>query len=86
MSKKEKLAIGISVVKRNAITFALLLAPSSIFACTVCDSETGQQVRAGIFTNDFWSTLLAITAPFPVLLAAVAAVQYGLFRPRRPLS
>ncbi len=49
--------------------FALLL------ACTVCDSDTGQQVRAGIFNNDFVPTLAAVLAPFPLLLLAVAAVH-----------
>lgn len=73
------------MMRGYAITATLLLAPTVAAACTVCDSELGQQVRAGIFTDNFWSTLLAIAAPFPVLLVGVAAVQYALFRPRKPL-
>ncbi|MDQ3120753.1 MAG: hypothetical protein M3Q89_14500 [Verrucomicrobiota bacterium] len=49
---------------------ALLLLPSLTVACTVCNTDTGQQVRGGIFGDDFWSTLLAVALPFPVLLLA----------------
>lgn len=65
-------------MKRNSISLALLLAPSLAFACTVCDSDTGQQVRAGIFGDDFWTTLLAVASPFPVLLSGIAAYHYGI--------
>lgn len=33
-------------------------------ACTVCDSGTGEAVRAGIFNSDFWSNLTMVMAPF----------------------
>lgn len=69
-----------------AIVALLVAAPQLASACTVCDSDVGQQVRAGIFNDGFWSTLLAIVAPFPVLLGGVAAVQFGLFRSRKPGS
>ena len=39
--------------------------------------ETGQQVRAGIFNDEFWSTLLVVASPFPVLLLAIAAYHFG---------
>ena len=71
-------------MRRVSIALLLLVTPKLATACTVCDSEVGQQVRAGIFGQDFWSTLFAIVAPFPVLLGAIAAVQFGLFRSRRP--
>ena len=57
---------------------ALLLLPSLTVACTVCNTDTGQQVRGGIFGDDFWSTLLAVASPFPILLLALAAIHLGL--------
>ena len=50
----------------------------SASACTVCDSETGQQVRAGVFGEGFWSTLAAVIAPFPVFIIAIALYNFGL--------
>ena len=47
-------------------------------ACTVCDSGTGRQVRAGIFGDEFWTTLVGVIAPFPVLLTVIAAYHYGI--------
>jgi hypothetical protein len=60
------------------------LFPTFAAACTVCDSETGQQVRAGIFGDEFWTTLVGVVAPFPVLLIIIAFYHYGLpsFRAR----
>lgn len=76
--------ITVGAALRGSLATALvLLVPRLARACTVCDSELGQQVRAGIFGENFWSTLLAVAAPFPVLLGAIAAVQFGLFRPRK---
>ena len=49
----------------------------SASACTVCDSETGQQVRAGVFGEGFWSTLAAVIAPFPVFIIAIALYNFG---------
>jgi hypothetical protein len=67
---------------RTALLPALLLLPAAAAdACPVCQSETGKQVRAGIFNADFGSNLLAISLPFPVLLGVAAALHFG-FRPR----
>lgn len=49
--------------------------PLTALACTVCDSDTGQQVRAGI-AQDFWPTLLALAAPFSLLLLGVFAFNW----------
>lgn len=51
------------------------LAPAATFACTVCDSGTGQQVRAGISNEHFWPTLLGVIAPFPVMLLVIALIH-----------
>ena len=56
------------------------LLPIVASACPICNTATGQQVRAGIFGNDFWSTLLVVISPFPVLLLALAAYQYDWLR------
>lgn len=48
------------------------------WACTVCDSDTGQQVRTAIFNESFWPTLAAVAAPFPILLLGLAVYQFGL--------
>jgi len=50
---------------------------ASATACPVCDSDSGQQVRAGIFDADFGRTLIAIALPFPILLGMVLAIHFG---------
>jgi uncharacterized BrkB/YihY/UPF0761 family membrane protein len=54
------------------------LLPLIASACPMCNTETGQQVRAGIFDENFWTTLAVIVAPFPVLLLAIAIYHYGV--------
>ncbi len=51
--------------------------PRMAAACPICNTETGRQVRLGIFNDSFWSTLLAVVSPFPVLLLAIAAYRFG---------
>jgi hypothetical protein len=51
---------------------------ASLLACTVCSSETGAQVRAAIFDDNFWTTLASVAAPFPILLLGLAVYQFGL--------
>ena len=60
---------------RGSLAAFFCLLPATVGACVVCDSETGEQVRAGLFNEDFWPTLLAIASPFPVLLVAIAAIH-----------
>ena len=57
----------------------ILLVSASASACVVCDSETSQQVRAGVLSGEFWPTLAAVVAPFPVLLITIALYQIGAF-------
>ncbi len=52
-------------------------------ACPICHTETGQQVRAGIFDESFSSNLLLILAPFLVLAVILLAMHFGT-RLRRP--
>jgi hypothetical protein len=62
------------VIRAGAIT--LLLSAGTALACPVCDTATGEAVRAGIL-DDFALTLLATLAPFPILLAVVAGLHRG---------
>lgn len=59
----------------SALAFSLLAAPATLSACPVCDTATGREVRAGIFGGDFFPTLFAILAPFPVLLVLVVVIN-----------
>lgn len=60
----------------NAIAVLSMAAPGAIQACTVCASETGQQVRDGIFNESFLPTFAAVAAPFPVLLLGLALYHF----------
>jgi hypothetical protein len=68
MKQTVRHALGVVAVTLSAVTAAI--------ACPVCSTELGQQVRTGIFGPDFWSNLLAVLAPLPVL----AAVVFGIHR------
>jgi hypothetical protein len=67
--------VGRSLMPRLLGACAAFL-PLVAAACPLCNTETGQQVRAGIFGEDFWSTLLVVLSPFPVLLLAIAAYYF----------
>lgn len=53
---------------------ALASVPVDAVACPLCNSETAAAVRANLLDR-FVPTLLAVAAPFPVLLAIVAALH-----------
>ena len=59
-----------------AISFFAL--PAAVMACPICDTPTGEQVRAGIFGAGFFSTLLTVLLPFPILLVAVLIINRAL--------
>ena len=70
------------------LTFVVTLAVQaavtiSASACPVCDTGTGEQVRAGIFDGNFGSTLFAILLPFPILLGIVLLIHFGWPLPER---
>ncbi len=62
-------------VRGPTISCAFLF-PMASAVCPICNTETGEQGRAGIFGSDFWTTLLAIASLFPVLLLAIAAYHF----------
>ena len=51
------------------------LLDSLTLACTVCDTDVGVAVRAGIFNASFLPTLLEVLAPFPVLGLVLLALD-----------
>ncbi len=55
-----------------------LARPALLHACTVCHTDTGQAVRAGIFDGHFFGNALRLAAPFPIFLLAAALVSKGL--------
>lgn len=59
------------------IAGAIVLAASEALGCPVCDSNTGQQVRAGVFDDDLPFNTLAAMLPFAILLGIVAVVHFG---------
>jgi hypothetical protein len=74
-----------SVVRLNLILMTVLVVQSATAststACPVCDTGTGEQVRAGILDENFGSTLLTVLLPFPIVLGVVAMIHFGLPRP-----
>jgi uncharacterized membrane protein YqaE (UPF0057 family) len=74
-------------MKRSLLALALvLLGASAAFACPFCASETGAQVRAGIFNSEFILNLALVLLPFPLLLGIVAFIYFGFPWSRETLS
>ena len=67
-------------IARSAAFLAVVAVPLAASACPLCNTPTGQQVRASIFDHDFGMTLLTVLAPFPVLVLMLAAMHFGLPR------
>lgn len=58
--------------------------PAVASACPVCDRDTGVQVRAGIFDENFGFNLAMTALPFGLFLAITAVIHFGV--PRRSES
>lgn len=56
---------------------AIVLAPLSATACTLCHSEVAREVRERVFGPEFLPTAVAIFAPLPVLLAGIYLAGRG---------
>ena len=54
-----------------------LTVASTARACPVCDSGTGEQVRAAILNENFAATAATVLLPFPILLGVVALIHFG---------
>jgi hypothetical protein len=62
---------------RDVATAVGVVVAGRALACPLCSTGTGELVRAAIFDGNFGATMLATVAPFPVLLAIVAALHFG---------
>jgi hypothetical protein len=58
-----------------ALVLACLVAPA--LGCPICDTGTGEQVRAGIADDHLGPSLLAVLLPFAVTLGVTAAIHFG---------
>ena len=56
---------------------AALAVPAGALACPVCNTDTGSEVRAGIFDSSFSRNVVAVLAPFPILVGIVAFIHFG---------
>jgi hypothetical protein len=64
---------------RLVALFVVFFAVSgSVWACPLCDTETGRQVREGIFGQDFGKNVLLTLAPLPILLGIMALVFWAI--------
>jgi hypothetical protein len=60
-----------------AVTAVQVVFSSAVCACPVCDTGTGEQVRAGILNGNFAATAATVLLPFPILLGVVALIHFG---------
>jgi hypothetical protein len=72
---------------RRAFIFVALISvcvpTGPVWACPVCNTGTGKQVRAQLFDTRFTPNLLAILSPFPLFFGIGAAMYYGIPSPRK---
>ena len=73
-----------STALRTLLLWAALAFAPAASACPFCRSETGEQVKAGLFNEDFGYNLFLTLLPFPVLLGIVALIHFGLPWPGTP--
>jgi hypothetical protein len=59
-----------------ALWLSLLTSPG--LACTLCESETAQQVRAEIFNHHFPATMATVLAPFAVVILVLLGINRAL--------
>ena len=64
-----------SLTRFAAFLLVVGLSVPAAHACPVCTSETGEEVRAGLFNEDFAFNLFASALPFPIFLGIVAAIH-----------
>jgi hypothetical protein len=59
--------------------FALLGSVSIVYPCPICLTDTGRQVRTGIFNHDFFLYLFYTTLPFFIFLFIIFLIYHGFF-------
>ena len=75
--------VAIVASKQLIPMLLILLQPSSLLACPFCDGGPSgvNEVRAEVFSPDFWSHALAVAAPFAVMAAVVTVLLIPRRRP-----
>ena len=57
----------------------------NVQACLVCETFTGQRVRAGIWDENFLNNLLLTALPFVVFAGIIVLLRFGI-PSRRPVK
>lgn len=65
------------MMRLSCLSAVVLTAAAPALACPICDTGTGQQVRAGILDDQFAFNLVATLLPFPILIGIVAVIHFG---------
>ena len=65
-------------LKLVAVLLFILAASPLAVGCPVCDTGTGEQVRAGIADGNLGLNLAAVLLPFAVVLGVAAVIHFGL--------
>ena len=68
---------GFQLLRITAVVF-LLAFSNETFACTLCHTATGKQVRDGILGPDFGFNLIVTMTPFVIFLGIAALLYYGI--------
>lgn len=69
-------------LRLGALAAALVVSAGPAAACPVCESDTGKQVRAGIFGEEFGTNVVLTLLPFPVLAGLVAVIHFSFPNPK----
>ncbi len=64
------------------VLILVMIHPVAARACPVCDSDTGRQVRDGIFDGNIALHAIAIGLPVAAVAGAAGIIHFGGSRPR----
>lgn len=70
-------------VLARMIGLSSILISATAHACPVCDTFTGQRVRAGIWDEHFWHNFLLTVSPFAVFAVIIVLLHRGVPFTRR---
>lgn len=64
------------MLRRGIATLLWALSTTPAYACPICATDTGQQVREGIFNGSFGTNLVLTLLPFPILIGIILAIYF----------
>ncbi|RYG50256.1 MAG: hypothetical protein EOO01_11120 [Chitinophagaceae bacterium] len=67
---------------KSALLIALISLPGFIRACPICNSLTGNAIRASVLGPDLWFNLAVLILPFAIFAIVAAIMYYGIRPPR----